>query len=302
MAIKVDGRIVKFGVAGEAAETKAEARAQAKAQAPDAPQGAAGQAQEARPTADVIQMHEQLERPEQLAGSTYKIKTPLSEVHALYVTINDIVLNPGTEHELRRPFEIFINSKNMEHFQWIVALTRIISAVFRKGGRRRVPGRGAPLGVRPGGRLPQARGPARPVPGGRDRHREFEDHLIKIGLMTRERPDAGQQRHIDEIRRELGCEDGEFPPDAVLCARLQHQGGGHDGRLHDLPQLRRLQVRLIGKAVPRGARQAAAHARGSIRRPYTEQRAPEGTPALGPPSPGARWCSRETAGLFSPAP
>lgn len=82
---------------------------------------------------NVIQMHEKLERPEVLLGSTYKIKTPLSE-HALYVTINDVVLNAGTEHEQRRPFEIFINSKNMEHFQWIVALTRIISAVFRKGG------------------------------------------------------------------------------------------------------------------------------------------------------------------------
>ena len=68
-----------------------------------------------------------------LIGSTYKVKTPLSE-HALYVTINDIILNHGTENELRRPFEIFINSKNMDHFQWIVALTRIISAVFRKGG------------------------------------------------------------------------------------------------------------------------------------------------------------------------
>jgi hypothetical protein len=78
-------------------------------------------------------MHEKLERPEALHGSTYKVKTPLSE-HALYITINDIILNPGTEHELRRPFEIFINSKNMDHFQWIVALTRIISAVFRKGG------------------------------------------------------------------------------------------------------------------------------------------------------------------------
>ncbi|PKM15039.1 MAG: NrdJb [Gammaproteobacteria bacterium HGW-Gammaproteobacteria-2] len=83
--------------------------------------------------AEVIQMHERLERPEVLVGSTYKIKSPLVE-HAMYVTINDIVLNPGTEHELRRPFEVFINSKNMDHFQWIVALTRIMSAVFRKGG------------------------------------------------------------------------------------------------------------------------------------------------------------------------
>ena len=85
------------------------------------------------PTADVIQMHERIERPEVLIGSTYKIKSPLFE-HALYVTINDIVLNAGSEHEQRRPFEIFINSKNMDHFQWIVALTRIMSAVFRKGG------------------------------------------------------------------------------------------------------------------------------------------------------------------------
>lgn len=82
---------------------------------------------------NVIQMHEKLERPDRLVGNTYKIKTPLSE-HALYVTINDMVLNEGTDHEHRRPFEVFINSKNMDHFQWIVALTRIISAVFRKGG------------------------------------------------------------------------------------------------------------------------------------------------------------------------
>jgi len=84
-------------------------------------------------TAEIIHMHEKLERPEMLLGSTYKIKTPQSE-HALYITINDVVLNLGTEHEMRRPYEIFINSKNMDHFQWIVALTRIISAVFRKGG------------------------------------------------------------------------------------------------------------------------------------------------------------------------
>jgi len=83
--------------------------------------------------AEVIQLHERVERPEVLVGSTYKIKSPLVE-HAMYVTINDIVLNYGTEHELRRPFEVFINSKSMDHFQWIVALTRIMSAVFRKGG------------------------------------------------------------------------------------------------------------------------------------------------------------------------
>ncbi|MFI3187447.1 MAG: NrdJb, partial [Methylococcaceae bacterium] len=78
-------------------------------------------------------MNENLTRPEVLLGSTYKIKTPQSE-HALYITINDMILNAGTAHEERRPYEIFINSKNMEHFQWVLALTRLISAVFRKGG------------------------------------------------------------------------------------------------------------------------------------------------------------------------
>ena len=66
-----------------------------------------------------------VERPQILHGVTYKVKTPLSE-HALYVTINDI-----EENGRKRPFEIFINSKNTESFQWIVALTRLMSAVFR---------------------------------------------------------------------------------------------------------------------------------------------------------------------------
>lgn len=78
-------------------------------------------------------LHESLARPDSLPGTTYKVKTPLSQ-HALYITINDIVLNEGTTSEIRQPFEVFINSKSMEHFQWIVALTRIVSAVFRKGG------------------------------------------------------------------------------------------------------------------------------------------------------------------------
>jgi hypothetical protein len=74
-----------------------------------------------------------LERDDILEGSTYKIKTPLSE-HAMYITINDVVINAGQPDEHRRPFEVFINSKNMEHFMWIVALTRVLSAIFRKGG------------------------------------------------------------------------------------------------------------------------------------------------------------------------
>jgi ribonucleoside-diphosphate reductase alpha chain len=77
---------------------------------------------------EVIYISEPLDRPQALEGNTYKVKWPDSE-HALYITINDIVLNGR-----RRPFEVFINSKNMEHFAWTVALTRMISAVFRRGG------------------------------------------------------------------------------------------------------------------------------------------------------------------------
>ncbi len=88
---------------------------------------------ETSPDGKVVRMHEKLDRPEMLRGSTYKVKTPVDD-HAMYVTINDIVLNIDTEHESQRPFEIFVNSKNLDHYQWIVALTRIMSAVFRKGG------------------------------------------------------------------------------------------------------------------------------------------------------------------------
>tara|TARA_R110002096_G_scaffold28480_4_gene86288 strand:- start:1863 stop:4124 length:2262 start_codon:yes stop_codon:yes gene_type:complete len=78
--------------------------------------------------AEVVYLTEPLDRPASLEGATYKVKWPGSE-HALYITINDIIIS---NH--RRPFEVFINSKNMEHFAWTVALTRMISAVFRRGG------------------------------------------------------------------------------------------------------------------------------------------------------------------------
>ena len=125
MAVKIDKKIKGYAVVTP--EDKARDAAAKVAAVPRA------EIEAQLPMADVIQMHEKIERPEVLIGSTYKIKSPLVE-HAMYVTINDIVLNAGSEHEQRRPFEIFINSKSMDHFQWIVALTRIMSAVFRKGG------------------------------------------------------------------------------------------------------------------------------------------------------------------------
>jgi len=119
MTVKITQRIKGFKVVDETLERPATATS-----------GSDGTASKA---VNVVEMDESLQRPETLIGMTYKIKSPLFE-HALYVTVNDIVLNAGTPHEQRRPFEIFINSKNMDHFQWIVALTRIMSAVFRKGG------------------------------------------------------------------------------------------------------------------------------------------------------------------------
>ncbi|MBV1902148.1 MAG: adenosylcobalamin-dependent ribonucleoside-diphosphate reductase [Marinosulfonomonas sp.] len=78
--------------------------------------------------AEIVYISEPLDRPQELEGATYKLKWPDSE-HAIYITVNDIVIGGH-----RRPFEVFINSKNMEHFAWTVALTRMISAVFRRGG------------------------------------------------------------------------------------------------------------------------------------------------------------------------
>ena len=99
-----------------------EASDAAPGEAPDQVRGSAAQ------DGEVVYLSEPLDRPSELEGQTYKLKWPDSE-HALYITINDIVI---AGH--RRPFEVFINSKNMEHFAWTVALTRMISAVFRRGG------------------------------------------------------------------------------------------------------------------------------------------------------------------------
>jgi hypothetical protein len=94
MSIKIGNKIVCYEVVREEEETAAKVEA-----LPD---------QEARQSATIIRMTERIARPEgmeALEGSTYKIKTPLDD-HAMYVTINDMILNPGTEHEQRRPFEI----------------------------------------------------------------------------------------------------------------------------------------------------------------------------------------------------
>jgi hypothetical protein len=178
------------------------------------------------PESNIIQMHEKVSRPEALAGSTYKIKTPMSD-HALYLTINDIILNEGTDHELRRPFEVFINSKNMDHFQWIVALTRVISAVFRKGGDctflvEELKAVFDPQGgyFKPGGKFM----PSLVAEIGW----AIEDHLQKIGLLKSPEIPEHQQKIMDEKRAEFdggsaaaapAAETSDFPPTAEVCKK-----------------------------------------------------------------------------------
>ena len=173
---------------------------------------------------NVVHMHEKLERPETLVGNTYKIKTPLTE-HALYVTINDIVLNPGTPHEKRRPFEIFINSKSMDHFQWIVALTRIISAVFRKGGDATFLVEELRSVFDPrGGYFKKGKYTPSLVAEIGD---AIECHMKMIGMIRAEEPDVERQKFIAEKRaahqERCGNADtndhGDFPAEAQLCVK-----------------------------------------------------------------------------------
>lgn len=209
MTIKIDKKITEYSVVKENQPNVKDA---------------ADEPTSAGKTADVVQMHEKLKRPPMLQGSTYKIKTPLSD-HALYVTINDIILNPGTEYELRRPFEVFINSKNMIHFQWIVALTRIISAVFRKGGDvtflvEELKSVFDPHGgyFKKGGKfMPSLVAEIGDV---------LENHLCLIGILKKAEPDEHQKKFIkdkaEEYAQKTAVTDTDtgssgFPETAELC-------------------------------------------------------------------------------------
>jgi len=175
--------------------------------------------------AEVIRMHEKLERPEMLVGSTYKVKTPVSD-HAMYVTINDIILNEGTEHEKRRPFEIFINSKNLDHYQWIVALTRIISAVFRKGGDVTFLVEELKAVFDPRGGYWQSGGKFMPSIIAELGY-IVERHLVMIGMMSAPELDEGQKQLIAEKRAQFeesqkqtdAFSESEYPEGAQLCTK-----------------------------------------------------------------------------------
>lgn len=156
-------------------------------------------------------MHEAIKRPEMLVGATYKIKPPTAE-NALYVTINDLVMD-GKRH----PYEIFFNSKEMDHFQWATALTRVVSAVFRKGGdvtfladelkqifdprggHRRKGGVYVPSLVAEIGYV-------------------IETHLKATGHIVEE-VDTHMQAFIEKKREEVGVEGSQYPEHATVCAK-----------------------------------------------------------------------------------
>jgi hypothetical protein len=173
----------------------------------------------------VVRMHEKLERPEMLLGSTYKVKTPISD-HAMYVTINDLILNPDTEFEIRRPFEIFINSKNLDHYQWIVALTRIMSAVFRKGGDVTFLVDELKAVFDPRGGYWQPGGTFMPSIIAELGH-IVEKHLRYIGMLPKQGLDEQQQKLVDQKRRDYeerskqrdAFSTATFPAGAQLCAK-----------------------------------------------------------------------------------
>ncbi len=178
-----------------------------------------------QPEITLESMHENVERPEVLIGSTYKIKTPQSE-HALYITINDMVLNRGTEHEERRPYEIFINSKNMEHFQWVLALTRVISAVFRKGGDVTFLVEEMKAVFDPKGGYFKKGGIFMPSLVAEIGH-AIESHLKYIGMIVSEEMNEQQKQYLAEKRKEFEAQSGStpengensFPDKATLCSK-----------------------------------------------------------------------------------
>ena len=210
--IKIENKIVAYGVSKPEAE-EAAGKPEFKRE------GGGGN------RAEVIRMHEKLERPEMLIGSTYKVKTPVSD-HAMYVTINDIVLNEGTEYEKRRPFEIFVNSKNLDHYHWIVALTRIISAVFRKGGDVAFLVDELKAVFDPRGGYWQTGGKFMPSIIAELGY-IVEKHLVSIGLMSAPVLDEAQQAMIAKKRAEYeeakkqqdAFSKSDYPEGAQLCPK-----------------------------------------------------------------------------------
>ena len=204
MSIKIEKKIVGYSVVDKIDEQKDE-----KKEIP----------------AEVVQIGEPLARPDKITGSTYKVKTPVTE-HALYITINDVIMNEGTDQEHRRPFEIFVNSKNMEHFQWIVGLTRVMSAVFRKGGDLTFLIEELESVFDPNGGYYKKGGKYVPSLVA-ELGQVLEEHLKNIGMLKVTEPEAHQQQLIDDKKAEYlkknpdKLDDSGFPKDAQLCNKCQ---------------------------------------------------------------------------------
>jgi len=204
MSIKIEKKIVSYSVVDKTDEQKDE-----KKEIP----------------AEVVKIGEPLARPDKITGSTYKVKTPVTE-HALYITINDVIMNEGADQEHRRPFEIFVNSKNMEHFQWIVGLTRVMSAVFRKGGDLTFLIEELESVFDPNGGYYKKGGKYVPSLVA-ELGQVLEEHLKNIGMLKVTEPEAHQQKLIDDKKAEYlkknpdKLDDSGFPKDAQLCNKCQ---------------------------------------------------------------------------------
>tara|TARA_B100001063_G_C16710640_1_gene527806 strand:- start:227 stop:907 length:681 start_codon:yes stop_codon:yes gene_type:complete len=175
-----------------------------------------------------IEMNETVKRPDFLLGSTYKIKPPVSE-HALYITINDIILNEDTDHETRRPYEVFINSKSMEHYQWVIALTRVISAVFRKGGDITFMIEELSSVYDPNGGYYKKGGVYMPSLVA-EISSVIEKHMKAIGLIeTEELSDhtkqilAEKKAQFEQKTAEAPAEENPFPANASLCQKCHNK-------------------------------------------------------------------------------
>ena len=200
MAIKINKKIVGYGIAEPDKNEPVEEAAN-----------------------NVFQLGEPLDRPEKITGTTYKVKTPVTD-HAFYITINDVIMNEGTPQEHRRPFEIFVNSKNMEHFQWIVALTLVMSAVFRKGGDITFLVEELESVFDPNGGYYKKGGKYIPSLVAELGH-VVETHLQNIGMLKNSEPDLHQKKLIDEKKNEYlkknqnTLDENGFPKDSQLCAK-----------------------------------------------------------------------------------
>lgn len=211
MTVKIDKKIIKYAVVTE-----------------DISPVVAPSSVAATP---IHHLGEPLSRPDKLVGNTYKIKTPVTD-HALYITINDVVMNEGTPQEHRRPFEIFINSKNMEHFQWIVALTRVMSAVFRKGGDITFLVEELHSVFDPKGGYFKKGGKYIPSLVA-DIGEVLKQHLTEIGMLAPSDTDPRQQAFLKAKRQEFEAHHSPtavsssspsgFPEGATLCAKCSTQ-------------------------------------------------------------------------------